>query len=252
MHDGLRRNAWKFPIKVAAKDKFRETTYGELNARVNQLAKGLLSLGVRKGDGVALSVGNRIEHLEIIFATAKIGALAIPFDVKWKALELASVVAALEPSFVVLQEDCAAEFEKAKALKDLASIRSISLSADRSYSGLLSGEASQEPEVPVDEDDPFADERPVWVAALRAFRPEGVVARPAEHLRERVARAEELAVPFALGEVGAGDHPVLLCEPSPEADSPSHFGHGQEANPSHVSHHEPHFWQREKNVVRAS
>ena len=156
MHDGLRRNAWKFPIKVAAKDKFRETTYGELNARVNQLANGLLSLGVRKGDGVALSVGNRIEHLEIIFATAKIGALAIPFDVKWKALELASVVAALEPRFIILQEDCAAEFEKAKALKDLASIRSISLSADRSYSGLLSGEASQEPEVPVDEDDPFA------------------------------------------------------------------------------------------------
>lgn len=156
MHDGLRRNAWKFPIKVAAKDKFRETTYGELNARVNQLANGLLSLGVRKGDGVALSVGNRIEHLEIIFATAKIGALAIPFDVKWKALELASVVAALEPSFIVLQEDCAAEFERAKALKDLSSIKSISLSSDLSYSGLLSGQDSEEPDIPVDEDDPFA------------------------------------------------------------------------------------------------
>ncbi|MGE5220295.1 MAG: AMP-binding protein, partial [Chloroflexota bacterium] len=63
MHDGLRRNAGKFPLKIAARDKFRETTYGELNARVNRLAKGLLSLGVRKGDGVALSVGNRIEHL---------------------------------------------------------------------------------------------------------------------------------------------------------------------------------------------
>ena len=51
---------------------------------------------MRRGDAVALSVGNRIEHLEIIFATAKIGALAIPLDVKWKALELAAVVAALE------------------------------------------------------------------------------------------------------------------------------------------------------------
>ncbi len=100
-----------------------QITYGELNARVNQLAHGLLSLGVRKGDGVALSVGNRIEHLEIVFATAKIGALAIPLDVKWKALELASVVSALEPRFIILQEDCAGEFAKAKELKDLGFLK---------------------------------------------------------------------------------------------------------------------------------
>src|SRR5919108_1378873 len=119
MGEGLRRNASKFPVKIAAKDRFRQTTYGELNRRVNQLANGLLSAGVRRGDAVALSVGNRIEHLEILFATAKIGALAIPLDVKWKALELGSVVAALEPKFLILQEDCVREFEKAAELKDL-------------------------------------------------------------------------------------------------------------------------------------
>jgi acyl-CoA synthetase (AMP-forming)/AMP-acid ligase II len=156
MGDGLRRNAWKFPVKVAAKDKYRASTYGELNRRVNQLAHGLLSLGVRKGDGVALSVGNRVEHLEIIFATAKIGALAIPLDVKWKALELSAVLEALEPRFLVLQEDCVAEFEKAKALKNLSSIKTISLSADLSYTRLLNGQSAEEPEVHVDEDDPFA------------------------------------------------------------------------------------------------
>ena len=146
MGDGLRRNGWKFPLKVAARDKFRETTYGELNARVNRLANGLLAIGVKRGDGVALSVGNRIEHLEIIFATAKIGALAIPLDVKWKALELASVVAALEPRFIILQEDCVGEFAKAKELKDLSSIKAISLSADLSYSGLLDGQSADEPD----------------------------------------------------------------------------------------------------------
>ena len=156
MGDGLRRNAWKYPLKIAAKDKFRETTYGELNKRVNRLAHGFLSLGVRRGDAVALSVGNRVEHLEIVFATAKIGALAIPLEVKWKALELASVIAALEPRFIILQEDCVAEFEKAKTLMDLHSIRSISLSGDLTYGGLLDGQSSEEPDVHVDEDDPFA------------------------------------------------------------------------------------------------
>jgi acyl-CoA synthetase (AMP-forming)/AMP-acid ligase II len=156
MGDGLRRNASKFPVKVAVKDRHRQITYSELNARVNQLAQGLLSLGVRKGDAVALMVGNRIEHLEIIFATAKIGALAIPLDVKWRALELASVVSALEPKILLLQEDCRHEFERAKELQDLNFLTSVSLSSDRTYSELLNGQSSAEPAVHVSEDDPFA------------------------------------------------------------------------------------------------
>ena len=65
MADGLRRNAWKCPVKIAAKDKFRETTYGDLDRRINQLANGLLSLGVRKGDGVALSVGGIVQGINL-------------------------------------------------------------------------------------------------------------------------------------------------------------------------------------------
>ena len=155
MADGLRRNAWKSPVKIAAKDRCREISYADLNARVNRLANGLLSIGVKRGDAVALSVGNRIEHLEIIFATAKIGALAIPLDVKWKALELASVVAALEPRFIILQEDCVAEFDRAKELRDLSLLKSVLLSSDLGYSGLLHGQSSDEPDVRVEEDDPF-------------------------------------------------------------------------------------------------
>ncbi len=154
--DGLRRNAWKFPVKIAAKDRFREISYADLNARVNRLANGLLSIGVKRGDAVALSVGNRIEHLEIVFATAKIGALAIPLDVKWKALELASVAAALEPGFIILQEDCLAEFDRAKELKDLSSLKTVLLSSDLTYSGLLHGQSADEPGVLVEENDPFA------------------------------------------------------------------------------------------------
>src|SRR5919108_5783039 len=156
MGDGLRRNAAKFPVKIAAKDRFREITYGDLNARANQLAHGLLALGIGKGDGVALSVDNRIEHLEIIFATAKIGALAIPLDVKWKALELASVVSALEPRLIILQEECAAEFAKARELKDLNFLKPVTLSSDGSYRGLVMGRSPDEPAVMVNEDDPFA------------------------------------------------------------------------------------------------
>ncbi len=154
--DGLRRNAAKFPLKIAAIDRFREINYGELNGRVNRLARGLLSAGVGKGDAVALSVGNRIEHLEILFATAKIGALAIPLDVKWKAFELASVLAALQPSFLIVEENSLQEFDKARGLKDLSFLTAFSLSSDGSYAGLLDGQSAEEPSVQVHEDDPFA------------------------------------------------------------------------------------------------
>jgi len=154
MGDGLRRNASKFPVKVAAKDRFRQITYGELNSRVNQLAHGLLSLGVRKGEDVAVMVGNRIEHLEIIFATGKIGALAIPLDIKWKSLELGSTLSFFKPRVLIVQQDCADEFEKAKSSHDLSFLRPIIVS-DLNYGGLLSSQGSAEPDVEVSEDDPF-------------------------------------------------------------------------------------------------
>jgi acyl-CoA synthetase (AMP-forming)/AMP-acid ligase II len=155
MGDGLRRNAYKLPVKIAAQDRFRQITYGELNTRVNQLAHGLLSAGVGKGDAVAVMVGNRIEHLEILFATAKIGALAIPLDIKWKALELGSVVSFFKPSVLILQQECVAEFEEAKSTRDLSFLRPVVIS-DLSYGGLLSGQSAAEPSTQVGEDDPFA------------------------------------------------------------------------------------------------
>ncbi|HXV80501.1 MAG TPA: AMP-binding protein, partial [Candidatus Binatia bacterium] len=155
MGDGLRRNASNFPAKVAAKDRFRETTYGELNRRVNRLANGLLSLGIGKGDDVAILVGNRIEHLEILFATAKIGALAIPLDIKWKALELGSVLAFFRPKALILEPDCAETFEEARGARDMSFLKPIFASA-LSYGSLLDGQSAGEPPVQVHEDDPFA------------------------------------------------------------------------------------------------
>jgi len=155
MGDGLRRNATNIPAKLAARDRFREITYGELNARVNQLANGLLSLGLGHGDDVAVMVGNRIEHLEILFATAKIGALAIPLDIKWKALELGSVLDFFKPRALILQSDCIHELEMAKKIHKLSFLRPI-VASGLSYGGLLDDQSAAEPPVEVHEDDPFA------------------------------------------------------------------------------------------------
>ena len=154
MGDALRRNAYKYPLKIALRDSQRQITYGELNQRVNRLANGLLSKGIRKGDPVALLVGNRVEHIEILIALAKIGALGIPLDIKWRALEIASTLSSLEAVAVFLEDTCQEEYNRAKEQKSLEAIQPYILGS-KSYHELVNDPSSDEPTVETEEDFPF-------------------------------------------------------------------------------------------------
>lgn len=76
----LKVNAKKFPNTIALKDKNRSYLYPELNKRVNKLSHSLLSLGLNKGDKVAVLLENSIEIVEIYLATAKIGLIIVPIN----------------------------------------------------------------------------------------------------------------------------------------------------------------------------
>lgn len=76
----LKVNAKKFPHTVALKDSERAFTYPETNRRVNKLAHSLLSLGLNKGDKVAVLLENSIEIVEVYLATAKTGLVIVPIN----------------------------------------------------------------------------------------------------------------------------------------------------------------------------
>lgn len=76
----LKVNAKKFPNTIALKDKERSYTYPEVNQRVNKLAHSLISLGLNKGDKVAVLLENSIEIVEIYLATAKTGLVIVPIN----------------------------------------------------------------------------------------------------------------------------------------------------------------------------
>jgi acyl-CoA synthetase (AMP-forming)/AMP-acid ligase II len=76
----LKVNAKKFPHTVALKDRERGFTYPEVNRRVNRLAHSLLSLGLSKGDKVAVLLENSIEIVEAFLATAKTGIVIVPIN----------------------------------------------------------------------------------------------------------------------------------------------------------------------------
>ncbi len=60
----------------------RTFTYQELNARVNQLSRGLRELGVEKGDRVAYLAPNTVEMLEGFYGVFQLGAIMVPLNIR--------------------------------------------------------------------------------------------------------------------------------------------------------------------------
>lgn len=60
----------------------REFTYEEINQRVNQLSRGLQSLGVKKGDRVAYLAPNTVEMLEGFYGVFQMGAIMVPLNIR--------------------------------------------------------------------------------------------------------------------------------------------------------------------------
>ncbi|HHX17694.1 MAG TPA: AMP-binding protein, partial [Clostridium sp.] len=66
---------------------FRKT-YSQFRDTCNQVAKGLMAMGVKKGDHVAMWATNYPEWLISIFATAKIGAVLVTVNTNYKNFEV--------------------------------------------------------------------------------------------------------------------------------------------------------------------
>lgn len=73
-------NAQLYPDRPAVKDLSRALTYAEYEERANRLAHALASLGLRKGDRVAIYAYNCLEWMELYAACAKSGVVAVPVN----------------------------------------------------------------------------------------------------------------------------------------------------------------------------
>ena len=85
-------NAKKFKDTVALMDKDRSFTYPAMNKRVNQVAHSLTSLGLEKGDKVAVFLENCIEIVELFLATAKTGIIMVPINFRLAGPEVEYIV----------------------------------------------------------------------------------------------------------------------------------------------------------------
>jgi fatty-acyl-CoA synthase len=70
----------------------RRWTYNELDVEVDELARGLLELGVAKGDRVGIWSPNCAEWVLLQYATAKVGAILVNVNPSYRSYELRYVV----------------------------------------------------------------------------------------------------------------------------------------------------------------
>ena len=97
--------AARSPDAVAVVDDAGALTYGELDRRSNAVAHGLLELGVRERDAVALLARNSRQFLIALAAASKIGADLIYLNTGFGAGEIVGVVRAEGVTTVIADEE---------------------------------------------------------------------------------------------------------------------------------------------------
>ena len=73
-------------------DRNLKFSYSEFNRRADELAKGLMSIGVKKESKVGIWATDVPDWLTFMFATAKIGAILVTINTEYKLHELEYLV----------------------------------------------------------------------------------------------------------------------------------------------------------------
>ena len=133
-------------------------TFALYNARVNRLIHALHSMGVKKGDGIGILSWNCLGYTDVYGAAMKGGFIISPFNPRLQASELDYLINYSEihtlfvgGELIEIVSQLRSRFPKVK--------HSISLEASAPdmifHQELLSDSSEEEPDVRVEEEDPF-------------------------------------------------------------------------------------------------
>jgi len=128
-------------IVDAGKTPELRLTYIQMNDRANRLAQALASIGVGKGDRVAILALDGVEHLDLLFACGKLGAIhtALNWRLHWR--EVQQILADVTPTVLLYDDtlkDSVAELARAgTSVRHWIHLDGIGISGSRHYGDLL-------------------------------------------------------------------------------------------------------------------
>jgi long-chain acyl-CoA synthetase len=137
----------KFAHCPAVSDGTTLLTYAEFGAATNQAAASLQSLGLNRGDAILIFAENRIEHLILLVAAARLGLIFAPIHHAYRARELDYVLGNARPRVAFVEEKLRATFLEAVSRSDCPPAHVISLDGEGdviSYAQFLSAKGVAE------------------------------------------------------------------------------------------------------------
>ena len=114
--DVLRRTAQRLPQKTAVICGQTQWTYAQFDALVTRLAVGLVAMGIRSGDPVAMLARNSHGFAAMRFALARMGAVLVPINFMLKADEVAYILRHAQTKVLVTDSELTPLAKAAAAL----------------------------------------------------------------------------------------------------------------------------------------
>jgi 2-furoate---CoA ligase len=93
--------AERHPQRVAMAEGSKVLTYQQWVQRVLSMAGGLAENGVARGDRVAIGMRNSVDAATVFFATQVLGAVAVPFNFRFKSTGIGQVLADAEATAII-------------------------------------------------------------------------------------------------------------------------------------------------------
>ncbi len=107
--------AGKFGEKTLFIYEDERLSFAEANRRANKAANALRSLGIAKGDRVAVMLPNGTTFPVVWFALAKLGAVLVPVNINYKEHDLTYTLNDSESRFFVIDEKYLEQWEQMRA-----------------------------------------------------------------------------------------------------------------------------------------
>lgn len=90
--DGLKQTVASIPQRCASITPTARYTFRELDERVNRLSNALVSLGLRRGDRVAILSLNNHRYLELYYGVPQLGAVVVPINFRITPAEVKYII----------------------------------------------------------------------------------------------------------------------------------------------------------------
>lgn len=176
-------------------------SWSDMNDSINRLANSLMELGVSKNDRVVFLLPNGLEIVQVYYALAKIGAIAVPMAFHSVAREIVHIVSDTEANVIIggmhSQGAISEALSTALVEKDMTVIGvGVDHNFKYDFHSLIVSSVSSEPKVSVTEDDIYA----IQFTSGTTGAPKGCVLRHGAKVSGRFSAVAQ--TPMQVGDKG--------------------------------------------------